>query len=360
MIRLKAGDKVRFLNDVGGGVIVKIVDARMALVAIEDGFEIPVLLTELIAVAEQTSSSRQEVAQQVLQQEIRNKAEKEAQETDAARKGSLRRFAKNPEAEGFYLAFMPHEQQWILTGLLDVVLINHTPFETLYNLTLADGGTYLNADFGQLPAYSKVVIESISREDINHWCKGIVQAILISESSRDFYMPLHAAFDIRPNRFFKEGSYVMTSVLGEKAILVNLQPLNALKADAFSQEMSKNNQVADETVRPVVKEKALIDNHRKGMGEAVVDLHIGELLDNIAGLSSHDMFKIQMDYFQKTLNSAILNEYDKVTYIHGVGNGVLKNAIVNALENFEGVNNRMASMSKFGVGAIEVLIREKS
>ena len=107
------------------------------------------------------------------------------------------------------------------------------------------------------------------------------------------------------------------------------------------------------------KEKALIDKHKKNEGEAVVDLHIGELLDNIAGLSSHDMFKIQLDYFNKTLNSAIVNDYTKVTYIHGVGNGVLKNAIIKALENFEGVNNRMASMSKFGVGAIDVMIRDK-
>jgi hypothetical protein len=38
---------------------------------------------------------------------------------------------------------------------------------------------------------------------------------------------------------------------------------------------------------------------------------------------------------------------------------VLKNAIIKALENFEGVNNRMASMSKFGVGAIDVIIRDK-
>ncbi len=34
--------------------------------------------------------------------------------------------------------------------------------------------------------------------------------------------------------------------------------------------------------------------------------------------------RIQLDYFNKSLDSAMVNEYEKVTFIHGVGNGVLK------------------------------------
>lgn len=358
MNRFKAGDKVRFLNDVGGGVIAKIIDNRMALVAIEDGFEIPVLMSELLIVESKDNTSRQNSATQVLQNEIQRKAEDETKQAEAGRRVGLRRFAKNPEQEGLYLAFVPHEQQWILTGLLDIVLINHTPFEILYSITLEDDGSFINVDFGSLASYSKLNVETISREDINFWCKGIVQALLIADKTKDTYAPVHAAFDIKPNRFYKEGSYVMANVIGDKAVLVNLQNLVALKADKMLQHPSKYDIPIEEMSRPVIKEKALIDKHRKAAGEAVVDLHIGELLENIAGLSSHDMFKIQMDYFQKMLNSAIMNEYEKVTFIHGVGNGVLKNAIIKTLENFEGVNNRMASMSKFGVGAIEVLIKE--
>lgn len=359
MYKYKAGDKVRFLNDVGGGIIVKITDSRMALVAIEDGFEIPVLLTEIIPVESHEVSNKHSLAQQSLQQEIQQKVEREAHEKESGRRSSLRRFAKNPEAEGFYLAFVPHEQQWILTGMLDVVLMNHTPCEVMYSMTLFNDNKFINADYGQLVPYSKVVIETISREDINAWCKGMIQALLIADNSPDVYMPLHAPFDLKANRFYKEGSYVMTSVLGDKAILVNLQSFTALHLNTLMQLPQKNDQAVEEPVRKIFKEKALIDKHRKAMGEAIVDLHIAELVDNIAGLSSHDMFNIQMDYFHKTLNSALMNEYEKVTYIHGVGNGVLKNAIMKALENFESLNNRMASMSKFGVGAIDVLIRER-
>ena len=76
-------------------------------------------------------------------------------------------------------------------------------------------------------------------------------------------------------------------------------------------------------------------------------------------MSNHDMFKIQMDYFNKMLQSALVSDYDKITFIHGVGNGVLKNAIIKALENFEGTENRTAAMNKFGVGAIDVILKTK-
>ncbi|NLI72841.1 MAG: DUF2027 domain-containing protein, partial [Bacteroidales bacterium] len=48
---IKIGDNVRFLNDVGGG-IVKRIDEKQNLVYVEgeDGFEIPVLAREVIAV----------------------------------------------------------------------------------------------------------------------------------------------------------------------------------------------------------------------------------------------------------------------------------------------------------------------
>ncbi|NOU46238.1 MAG: DUF2027 domain-containing protein [Bacteroidales bacterium] len=359
MLRLNVGDKVKFLNELGGGTVKKLMDSRMVLIEIEDGFDIPVLMSELVLANPEVFSQPKRNSQvDILQKEIQQKAEQEAAEEDQARKGKLRRFGKNPETEGIYLAFLPHDQQWILTGLLDVVLLNHTPAEMLYSIGLKTETGLLNADFGQMEPYSKINIETISRNDINAWCEGIVQAILVFEQSAEVYHPLFSPFDIKPNRFYKEGSYVMSGVLGDKALMVCLQTLVALKSDGNYRQSLEFNTETTEPVRVIAKEKALIDKHRKDQGEAVIDLHIGELVTNISGLTSHDMFKIQFDYFEKTLHSAMENDYTKVTYIHGVGNGVLKNAIVKALESFEGTENNMAAMAKFGVGAIDVIIKQ--
>ena len=48
MTNFNIGDKVNFLSSVGGGVITKIVDSRMVMVEIEDGFEIPCLMSDLV------------------------------------------------------------------------------------------------------------------------------------------------------------------------------------------------------------------------------------------------------------------------------------------------------------------------
>ncbi len=356
MSRFKQGDKVKFLNEKGGGVVVRMIDTRMVLVAIEDGFEIPVLINEIVLAEGQASVAKIDAQVQAVKRELTEQADA----ADAARRGSLRRFARNPEQEGIYLAFVPHDQQWILTGLLDVVLVNHTPAELLYSVSLQDEGVFVNADYGEIASFSKVVIETIAREDINYWCLGMVQAILIQDRSKDAFLPLHAPFDIKPNRFFKEGSYTLFSVLGDKALTINLQSLSSLMAGKDLLQDTKFDKAVDEPVRRHKKEAAMIDKHRTAANEAVVDLHIAELVDNIAGMSSKDMFAIQTDYFRKALDSALQNDYNKVTFIHGVGNGVLKQAIIKVLEEFEGTESRMASMSKFGVGAIDVIIRDKN
>jgi hypothetical protein len=355
MNKFNPGDKVKFLNEKGGGTVVRMIDSRMVLVAIEDGFEIPVLANEIVTINIPKPNNPIEGKRQ----ETIREAEARTEAEEKSRKSSLRRFAKDPEPEGIYLAFVPHEQQWILTGPLDVVLINHTPANLLYSITLSIEGGFVNADYGQIEPASKIVIETISRDDLNSWCKGMVQALLILEQSKQAFQPLYAPFDIKPNRFYKEGSYSMSAVLGDKAIMVNLSMLGELRISGNLNQILKQDRVIEEPLKKVVKEKALIDKHRNAEGQAVVDLHIGEILDNIAGLSSRDMFNIQMDYFRKTLDSAMRNEYEKVTYIHGVGNGVLKNAIISALEEFEDIGQRSASMQKFGVGAVEVLIRSK-
>jgi hypothetical protein len=360
MEKYKAGDKVKFLNEKGGGVVVRNIDSRLVLVAIDDGFEIPVMVSDLVldpaAVPE-----RKKQAMEVAQREVLRQEQEKEEEADAARKRSLRRFARNPEPEGIYLAFVPHDQQWLLTGPIDVTLVNHSNTELLYSfgIKLEDG--LENADFGQVSAYSSVVIETISREDLNSWSSGLVQALLVEEHASQPLMPLHAPYEIKANRFFKEGSYTSSVVLGEKALVVNLQLIQALRIDDQKTRQFKKDGLLPEggKANVVVKEKQIIDKHRTAAGEAVVDLHIAELVENIAGLSSRDMLNIQLDYFNKCLDSAMVNEYDKVTFIHGVGNGVLKNAIVNALSNYEGTSNRMASMSKFGVGAIDVLLKDK-
>ena len=360
MAGFKIGDRVNFLSSTGGGKVTKIIDSRMVMVEIEDGFEVPCMISDLVIDYRSMPMRQQQIAD-VVQQEVKEKELLQQQQEEEARHGGLRRFAKEAEKEGVYLAFVPHEQQWLLTGAMDVMLVNHTPYEMLYTFTIKEENQFANTDYGQLEKYEKVVVETISREDLEYWCNGIVQAIFTKDSSDTVLLPLNAPFSLRTNRFFKEGSYLMSGILGEKAVMVCLSELTALKSgDADLMKIAKEGVGSQAPKKDLIKKESPIDKHRTAPGEATVDLHIGELVENIAGLSSHDMFQIQMDYFRKMLESAIASEYNKVTFIHGVGNGVLKNAIIEELKKYKNTENRMASIAKFGVGAIDVVIKDKA
>ena len=165
MANFKVGDKVSFLNDKGGGVITKIIDTRMAEVSIEEGFNIPVLMSDLVMDFRSQPSIQQMVVEQT-QKEIKNQQVIEQEQKEEARRSALRRFARNAEEEGVYLAFVPHDQQWVLNGLLDVVLLNNTPADALYSFNISEEDKYLNVDYGSIAPYSKVGIEAISRADL--------------------------------------------------------------------------------------------------------------------------------------------------------------------------------------------------
>ena len=354
-MKLKVGDKVKFLNESGGGIIKAIIDSKLVKLETDDGFEMPVLTTELIKDfrAEQDNEQTVYRPQTALQPQVQTEEPEENRITGINPWGKIR------EEKGVYLAFEPHERQWVLTGDLDVVIINHTSYDILYNLFFVRDNEVKGIDYGSIPFESKIVIDTIGRDDIEDWTRGFIQLAFHSDEPEKIFLPAHSVIDIKPSRFFKEGSYQPSTLISGRTILISVAPESTLEVASFSEAHQKTGRQSVASPASPVREKQLIDKHRKTQGEAVVDLHIAELMDNIAGLSSHDMFTIQLDYFRKALRSAIKNEYHKVTFIHGIGNGVLKNAIVEELENYEGIENKMASISKFGVGALDVMIKSK-
>ena len=62
-----------------------------------------------------------------------------------------------------------------------------------------------------------------------------------------------------------------------------------------------------------------------------VDLHIASLMDNINGLSSRDILQYQLDKFKETMNSYIRFKGQRIVFIHGKGDGVLRAAILKEL-----------------------------
>ncbi len=351
-MRFKIGDKVNFIDEMGGGIVTGVVDSKLVRIKTDDGFEMPVLSSDLIL--DHRSMPTPEVRHNPVPP---NLIEKEPEKPDFI--SDINPWRKIQEEKGVYLGFEPHEQQWLLTGDIDVVLANNTPYELLFSIFLKREDSIEGVDFSSVPPNSKIVIETISRDEVEEWTSGYIQLLFHSDTPDKVYLPVHSVVDIKTGRFFKEGSYKDNTLFHGRAIVINVITLNAMQVASSNESDRKSDNQVSKTKAGSLREKQLIDKYKSAIGEAIVDLHIGELVDNILGLSSLDMINIQIDTFKKVLNNAISNDYHKVTFIHGVGNGVLKSTIIKELEEYEGLENTMASIAKFGVGAIDVIIEKK-
>ncbi|MFT4698326.1 MAG: hypothetical protein ACI9SJ_001469 [Flavobacteriaceae bacterium] len=88
----------------------------------------------------------------------------------------------------------------------------------------------------------------------------------------------------------------------------------------------------------------------------IVDLHIHQLVSNQKGMSNYDMLTIQTDTAKRQLNFAIQKRIQKVVFIHGVGEGVLKEELEYLFRRYENVKYYDADYQKYGKGATEVYI----
>jgi len=88
-------------------------------------------------------------------------------------------------------------------------------------------------------------------------------------------------------------------------------------------------------------------------------LHIKELLDNMAGLSAKEMLEYQMKIFNEKMEDAIASKkIKKVIFIHGLGNGVLKQKIRQELTaKYKKYSFQDASFKEYGYGATMVILK---
>ncbi|MFG6686130.1 Smr/MutS family protein [Mariniflexile sp. HNIBRBA6329] len=87
-----------------------------------------------------------------------------------------------------------------------------------------------------------------------------------------------------------------------------------------------------------------------------VDLHINQLVKSSRGMSNHDMLTLQLDTAKRQLDFAISKRIQKIVFIHGVGEGVLKVELEYLFGRYNNVKFYDANYQKYGVGATEVYI----
>ena len=87
-----------------------------------------------------------------------------------------------------------------------------------------------------------------------------------------------------------------------------------------------------------------------------VDLHINQLVKSSKGMTNYDMLTLQLDTARRQLEFAMAKRLQKIVFIHGVGEGVLKVELEYLFARYNNIKFYDANYQKYGVGATEVYI----
>ena len=89
-----------------------------------------------------------------------------------------------------------------------------------------------------------------------------------------------------------------------------------------------------------------------------VDLHIEKLVPTTRGLDVIDLLNYQLEAAQGQLEFALRMKIQRIVFIHGVGQGVLKEELLTLFRRYEGLEVSDADPRKYGMGATEVYVTQ--
>lgn len=386
---MKKGDQVRFLSETGGGIVAGFQGKNIVLIEDADGFQIPVSITEVVVVSneqdrKQGRTNTIQTAPRAIEAEqneggsqsikallTRNEDDDHANEQEPAdreitfRKPVEERLGGNKLS--LFLAFLPENIKNLSNTRFEVYLINDSNYHLFYTYATAEGQSWLLRSSGELEPNSKLLLERIAHEDVNNIEHTALQAIAYKQEKDYALKPVvDAQLHIEPLKFYKQHLFCENPFFETDALLYPIvendktatpeQP--HLNADALKESMLGGGGADKSNHKKPSKENRPLRS-RSESDILVVDLHADEILETTQGMEPFDILQYQLEVFRRTLQEHAKNYGQKIIFIHGKGEGVLRKALVTELRrNYKGYLYQDASFREYGYGATQVMIKK--
>ncbi|HET8737018.1 MAG TPA: Smr/MutS family protein [Pricia sp.] len=141
--------------------------------------------------------------------------------------------------------------------------------------------------------------------------------------------------------------------------LLNFAPSQLVKmgnADIIKVSRTEAARIKAEKDFPKNRKRKAVKPKERNTPKMEVDLHIDQLTDSTKGMANHEMLNLQLDTAQRRLEFAIRKRIQKVVFIHGVGEGVLREELYTLFRRYDNLKYYDAEFRKYGLGATEVYI----
>lgn len=348
---LKIGDRVKFLNAVGGGKVTGYVSPKVVSVEDEQGFEVPVLITELVKV---------EQFEKVVAGRRKTEPKATKPEPVMPKKESLPLFASSAgkpatDTPSYFLAFVPQVPTMPLSGEIRIWLVNDSNYSVLFHFSLLIDGSYISERSGRLAPYSRLPLKGFSHEDLSNFPDFGIQLLPFAVKGRNLLKPLAKTIKVNPVKFYKETIYTGNAYFETRAWLISLNE-NGLEKEL--EKLREHDFSAPQVHKESIEVKKSEEKKRDLVELKEVDLHVHELVEDSKGLEPKELLDIQMDKFRFEMENAIQHGTKRIVFIHGVGQGTLKNELRRELTNrYKKYDFQDASFREYGYGATMVILR---
>ncbi len=305
---MNIGDKVRFTHGKEQGVIRRKIDERTFEVEIEDGFLIPILKNEIVLIASD-----------------------EAKKFNPSTKPTNEETIISP-TDGVFISFEAFNDR-----IYSLLMVNDTNDTILYTINEKHNLVYKGITSGTLSPRNFTKITEYKLNEFESWPELYIQWLTYANGITVHKAPLEKKLKFTAATFHKSKKH--SKLINRSTFLFQID------RDAIKIEPSKILDQIDEHMS-----SPTIMAYSKPTDE--IDLHIEKLVKDHKDIQPHEMLYIQIDYFEKSLENAIASGMEKIIFIHGTGNGTLRNEIHKRLSKNKLIKYfKDAQKEKFGYGA---------
>ena len=346
----KIGDKVRFLNETGGGTITRITSATMVCVEDKDGFEIPMRASDLVVVNDDETNPKNKISDKYDFASIRRPAAPPP-EPDTREDVTITPDEDSDDYE-LLLAFVPCDDGKPTESDLDLFFVNDSTYHCMYAVS---EWTKLNKlsllGKGDLSPDTKEHVRLMRREEMKTVKTLNITLLLYKHRDYAVHPPEQVNVELNPLKFIRVSSFVENDFFDEKAYVLKIA------ADTVPEELTVDPKELQKAMTQKKDKPATPTNAHSPESEEI-DLHIEALVDNPEELDAAQMIEIQKSRFTIALDLGISAGTRRMVFIHGVGNGKLKHEIRRLLDTrYAGkVRYQDASFKEYGYGATMVIL----
>lgn len=386
---IKIGDKVRFLNAVGGGKIVGFQDKNIVLVEEEDGFETPVLANEIVVVeagddmAKAMSKEEKKKSAGTTTQSLHaamNQGLDDEDEAEIKTSASARPSAGSEDEAPYFtddldsadgekinisLAFMPVTEDKLQNTDFDLYLINDDNYFVSFFISTKDDSSFENEEErwvlreqGTIEPHTRLLLNRITNGHAGDWERINVQAIAFKDKRSFVQKPaFNASLHLSPTRLYKQNAFTANDYFDRNALVLAVVKDDRQAAPTAISAESIEEAIVTKPAEKVPALKTRIEKKEKKDDILEIDLHIDKLLDDTTGMQPKDILDYQVSKFRQTMEAHKKEKGKRIVFIHGKGEGVLRKELWKRLTlEYPSCDKQDASFLRYGFGATMVTI----